>query len=395
MCGIITAISKKENVNDKVLAQFQNQISRGTQGFGAVFVNEDQTFKVKRSTDQVKAIVDMNLNESKFIMFHHRYPTSSANLTEQTHPLFISDDDFKHDYLVIHNGVIQNDEELLKEHEGMGFSYKTKYSDFNRDKFNDSEGLAIEIARYLEKETTMINVEGSAAFVCLQIDKKKQTVTNVLYGTNGSSPLKVDISDDEIFLSSTGKGIDVPKNTLFNIKVKSLKITESPLVFYEKEKVSSVPVWSYPVKTESTVLTKPIFGKDHKTTTVKPKESNTVKYYGVEYSKDYFDIIKESREKINEALSEFYEYVQNVTYSNDEEVEECVRKITKALFRAESQAIMRDEDLTAMEEAEEEKSAILLGEQDYDEEDLSKDQRDLLAQEEEELRAWNASFGVS
>jgi len=45
------------------------------------------------------------------IIAHHRYPTSTKNLINQTHPIQVSNELLEHDYLVIHNGVITNDAE--------------------------------------------------------------------------------------------------------------------------------------------------------------------------------------------------------------------------------------------------------------------------------------------
>lgn len=341
MCGIIAAFSLKEQVNDFVLNQYEDQHSRGTEGFGAVFIKDDGTYIVKRATEPVKALIDLNLIESKMIMFHHRFPTSSENKVNQTHPLFISNKTLKHDYLVIHNGVIYNDKELNTMHEGIGFSYRTKYTEetvLKKDKFNDSESLAIEIARYLDGETTEMDVRGSAAFVCLQIDKATKKVIKAMYGTNGGSPLKAHISPGKVLLSSVGIGTAVEKDTLHTINMKTLKVEHKPMVF-KKETISQTK-WEgydepeYPLETRKEFMSK--------------KVDNKIAYTEG-YDKNYADIIEEGQEEIEKVLAEFYDFIQNPTYTNDEEVQDATQRITKILYRMEARAMDRSEDVEEME----------------------------------------------
>lgn len=355
MCGIIAAFSKKESVNEFVLNQYEDQHSRGTQGFGAVFIKDDGTYEVKRATEPIKALIDLNLTESKMIMFHHRYPTSSENKINQTHPLFVSNKTLSHDYLIIHNGVIYNDKELNTTHEGIGFSYRTKYTEdttLKKDKFNDSESLAIEIARYLDGQTTEMDVKGSAAFVCLQIDKANQKVIKAMYGTNGGSPLKAHISPGKVFLSSVGIGTEVAKNVLYTINMKTLKVEHKPMVFAE-EKVaeSKIPKFEedddygyknnvgrgYPLQTR----------KDFIAETAKAATGTTIDFSA--YDKSYADIIEEGHEEIETILAEYYDFIQNPTYTNDEEVSDAVQKLTRALYRMEARALDRSEDVEEME----------------------------------------------
>lgn len=373
MCGIITAVSKKETVNQKVLDQYEDQYSRGTEGFGAVFVNSDLTFSVKRSTEPVKALVDLNLIESKFIMFHHRYPTSSANKINQTHPLLVSNKKFKYDYLLIHNGVIRNDEELMEQHEGIGFKYNTKYEEYTRNKFNDSESLAIEVASYLEGKIKSIDIDGSASFVTLVINKKEQTVHKLVYGTNGGSPLKAIISKDEIFISSIGEGEDVPKNTLFTVNPKTLEITKKPLKFKEPK---IEPIFNNSITYNKTSL--PVTSSYENYYSKNDKESETVKIDGKSYSKDYADIIKEGKKEIEDSLETFFEYIQNITYTNNEETLDAIKEINNTLYKMEARAQVREEELAI---------------QEYEEE-AREENKTLLAQEEKEMEDWNKSFKV-
>src|SRR3989304_431242 len=107
MCGILAAFNykeKKENVNEWIINQFQDQISRGRDGLGITFIDEKLNIKTERATEITKALLDLRFNESKMIIMHHRTPTSSRNRISQTHPISIKNKNLKHNYLIFHNG---------------------------------------------------------------------------------------------------------------------------------------------------------------------------------------------------------------------------------------------------------------------------------------------------
>lgn len=235
MCGIIGAFNfkdNKKNVNDFVINQYQDQISRGKEGFGAVFIKKDGSYIVKRATHDSKILLDLYLNKAKMIIFHHRYPTSSENKLSQTHPMVISNGSLKHNYMVIHNGVIHNDDEMREEHEKLGFTYKTprlKKNYYNETyEYNDSEVVAIEIARFIEGQTDIIKSRGSFALIIAQIDKKTDKITNILF-TRHNNPLNLSKTKDKMRLSSEGEGSEIKEDVLYSCSIKSFKLSKKPL----------------------------------------------------------------------------------------------------------------------------------------------------------------------
>ena len=71
MCGIIAGLNygdNQENSNQSVIDQYQNQRSRGTDGFGLVCIDSNGEYSVKRSTHEINALIDLNLNDSKIII---------------------------------------------------------------------------------------------------------------------------------------------------------------------------------------------------------------------------------------------------------------------------------------------------------------------------------------
>ena len=128
MCGVIGMFKKNENVNMDVIYQMEDQISRGQEGFGIIFIQDDGSYKVERATEINKALLDLyrDSNQCKMIIAHHRTPTSSENKIKQTHPILVDNLKLKHKYLIIHNGVIHNTDERKLEHEKNGFMYTTE-----------------------------------------------------------------------------------------------------------------------------------------------------------------------------------------------------------------------------------------------------------------------------
>lgn len=247
MCGIIGAFNfkpkntknkeKLEDVNKWVIDQLENQISRGKEGFGIMFIDQKNNIKLERSTELVKTMLDLYLTKSKMIILHHRMPSSTTNKLDQTHPILVDNGSLKYKYYIIHNGCIHNAEELKKEHEKLGFTYttkiETKYT--NEKDFNDSESFAIELARYIENQTKIIDTTGSLAFIAIQVNKKTGKATKTFYGKNDMNPLKMSGTRGKIRLSSEGEGTSVKENILYEFDLKNFQSKKRKLTIKEKE----------------------------------------------------------------------------------------------------------------------------------------------------------------
>lgn len=246
MCGITAAFSTKANkkgqtnnkVNDIIISQFENQCSRGQKGFGIIRINKGK-IEVDRACETTKFLMDLYLKPSSMIIAHHRTPTSTDNLLDQTHPMWISNKCLENDYLVIHNGVISNDDDLRLKHIELGFEYQTEYTKISyQDKkeqvWNDSEAIAIELALFIEKKISAIAIDNAAAFMILQIDKKTNKAKEVFFGKNGSySDLNIFKAENELQISSEGIGEEVKENILFSFDIKDplMTLKETPIPF--------------------------------------------------------------------------------------------------------------------------------------------------------------------
>lgn len=324
MCGIIGAGNfnrkEKETCNQWIINQYENQFDRGTKGFGVVFINHDGSYKIERACEPAKLMFDLHLNQAPFIIMHHRFPTSSGNRISQTHPIQVNHGSLEKKYLVIHNGVVTNDDELKKQHEEeLGFQYTTDeiapsaYTKNNIREFNDSETIAIEFARFIEKQTKTIGAQGSHALIALEIDKKTDKVTNIHFSRN-RNPIHLSFNRDKIRLSSEGEGDLIKENTLysFDIKTKKLSKRKCPFAQYVAPQTQWQPV--------QTGFTTPIQGiiptaPSNRITITNPTTDN-VEYPGTNFTKD----VEDEEDWINSFLTD-------KIYDNEEQKQKIIRAL--------------------------------------------------------------------
>lgn len=235
MCGIITIIKKEDDgipTHTSIVGMLATQAHRGVQGFGYLafddivnsYVRREMRYEIERTLEK---------NESRSIMFHHRFPTSTPNLADCTHPIKVSHDELQFDYYLIHNGMISNDAVLRRKHLELGYEYittvtssiTTKNHCKSQEKWNDSEALAIDVARFLEHKQEHMESSGSIAFVCAQVEKETGKVVKIFFGRN-SSPLTVKITDKAIVIRSEGEAGIVEPNMLYTLTMKTFKLTK-------------------------------------------------------------------------------------------------------------------------------------------------------------------------
>ena len=333
MCGLISAFnfkvkSKKtknptneENVNKWVINQLEDQISRGKEGFGILFIDEKNNVKIERATELTKTMVDLYMNKSKMIVLHHRTPTSSENKINQTHPILVDNGSLKHKYYVIHNGHINNAEELKKEHEKLGFVYSTSTEPkwTNEIGFNDSESIAIELSRYIEKQTDEIDISGSFAFTIVKVNKKTNKATGIFYGRDNTNPLKMSGSRGKIRLSSEGEGIPTKENTIYNFDLKTFKIKKNRIKIKESEPFSK---YDYNENYRE---------YDYKTPETETETETETKTDETEIIEKLEKITESATEELGVFTAEFFEKLNdpNTLFDpdiNDKEIQELARK---------------------------------------------------------------------
>lgn len=230
MCGIITIKDKRGfAVNGLAYSYYQNQKSRGQEGFGFVGMNSKEvtTYRATKEKDFFK---ELKKNDYSEIIMHHRFPTSTKNTTNSAHPFTIKRGGKS--FYFIHNGVINNDEELKNNHKSYGIKkYESEEVFCGYKRFNDSEALAYEVVLYLLGEKKDIIANGSVAFVCLQTNGKTNRAEKMYFYRNNGSPLKMVNTEGLFSLTSESKNKQakmIKENKLYyyDYKDKNIKLQE-------------------------------------------------------------------------------------------------------------------------------------------------------------------------
>lgn len=222
MCGLAYAHSfKGKPVNNDILQIFDNQRSRGTEGFG---LYDGDKMHMVHATKEDKILKWLVKYDSSLIMFHHRWPTSTTNVKRAAHP-FSTKDYFGDDqYILVHNGVVNNDEELYVEHNAKGIKYHSLLNDLT---FNDSEALLWDFALAMQEGRNKLEAYGSIAFICLKLHKGK--LDKLYFARNYMSPLQLFRNKDGIALASEGANEDIEPNTLYTWHYGSKRLTTKEL----------------------------------------------------------------------------------------------------------------------------------------------------------------------
>lgn len=215
MCGIVYCKDYRgKSVLNRARRRFKAQRHRGTEGFGYYL---PRTNRLSHSPDESVLLRDLmdqanrlSAEDTSEVLFHHRFPTSTANVRNACHPFSTRWEGFKKNYVLVHNGYLFNDASLKRSHYDRGIRYVSEQSD---GRFNDSEALLYDIALYLEGYQTELKAEGAIAFV--MIEREGDTPTRLLFGRNDSSPLIINYKPGKLMnLASEGQGRAVEPNEL-------------------------------------------------------------------------------------------------------------------------------------------------------------------------------------
>lgn len=190
MCGIVASFKSVDPIGD-TLAQYDKQKSRGYEGFGFIALRDARIVKFARRTHEAgirKEFDAVRHLEPDTILFHHRFPTSTANVPEAAHPLPIDKKGWKHRYYFIHNGVMSGGSEYEIKEEGYTFRSRVQeikyyraggnlYERVESSDVNDSELLGYYVASMLEGERKDIPMTGAVAAFMLRENKKTKVCT--------------------------------------------------------------------------------------------------------------------------------------------------------------------------------------------------------------------------
>ena len=204
MCGIIAGLSNK-NINDLIqmiyngLKMIQN---RGYDSAGICSIKDNNFNLIKyASTDDLNAIDRLkndltSFSNSNIAISHTRWATHGRKTDENAHPHI----DFYNTFSIVHNGIIDNYQEIKDKLIKNGFIFKSQ---------TDTEVIVNLLSynyRLLNNVLDAINktlneLDGTYALVILYINDP-----NTLYCTRKGSPLLISICDDYCLISSERSG---------------------------------------------------------------------------------------------------------------------------------------------------------------------------------------------
>ncbi len=225
MCGLVYFNSTSGNpVNRKVLRAYKKQRNRGTQGFG-FYIPSTNRLVHNPAEDRIKSLLTMPQNLASEVMFHHRMPTSTANVRNACHPFSTKAYFGSTDFVMIHNGYLFNEHELKANHKALGIDYVSVQPD---GRFNDSEALLWDLALTLTGKQTAPKATGAIAFV--MIERRNGKPYALHFGRN-SSPLRLMLGPDgqtPISLTSEGYGRSIDAQTLYTYVYELGTLTKKP-----------------------------------------------------------------------------------------------------------------------------------------------------------------------
>ena len=231
MCGIIAGISV-ETIS-KLIEMIYNGLkmiqNRGYDSAG-ICANLEKQFKLVKyaSTEKLNAIdklhdyLEILRNYSSYIA-HTRWATHGQKTDENAHPHI----DFFNNFSLVHNGIVENYQELKNKLIEKGFQFKSQTDtevivnliSYHYNQLNNAEEAI---------KTALTEIEGTYALVIMH-----KSDPNTLYCTRRGSPLLLSFNDDFALIASERSGfcnyvnsyISLDNNDLCILRIIDKKIT--------------------------------------------------------------------------------------------------------------------------------------------------------------------------
>lgn len=190
MCGIIGYIGRKDPV-PMLLKGLKNLEYRGYDSAGVALLNE-KTLQVIKEQGKIKNLEEKIANtktiSSHLGIAHTRWATHGVPSLENAHPHTVRN------ITIVHNGIIENMQELKNELLKEGYTFQTD---------TDTEVIAALLDAYDEGDivsSIQKSCEAVRGSYALGILKKGDS--NHLYAVRKNSPLVIGLSEDGIYIAS-------------------------------------------------------------------------------------------------------------------------------------------------------------------------------------------------
>lgn len=224
MCGIV-GYAGKTNVIKNIMTGLKSLEYRGYDSSGIAYLDKNNNIKIYKKVGQIKNL-DQILNyedEASLGISHTRLATHGGVTDTNAHP------HNQGKITLVHNGIIENYEELKKELEKEGYNFKSS---------TDSEVAAALIDKLYKENKDMLKIlvilkdklKGSYAFNIINSD-----IPNKIYGIRKDVPLIVGVSDHGNMFASdilailhvTNKYIVLNNNEIVELEQDNIKYYNS------------------------------------------------------------------------------------------------------------------------------------------------------------------------
>ena len=219
MCGIV-GYAGKTNVIKNIMTGLKSLEYRGYDSSGIAYLDKNNNIKIYKKVGQIKNL-DQILNyedEASLGISHTRWATHGGVTDTNAHP------HNQGKITLVHNGIIENYEELKKELEKEGYNFKSS---------TDSEVAAALIDKLYKENKDMLKtlvilkdkLKGSYAFNIINSD-----IPNKIYGIRKDVPLIVGVSDHGNMFAS-----DIP--AILHVTNKYIVLNNNEIVELEQDNV--------------------------------------------------------------------------------------------------------------------------------------------------------------
>ena len=202
MCGIISILSKNNNIKNIIINGLEQLQNRGYDSAGITYYNQKFNTIKYASTNEIRAIEKLKIETKKIEKFnlgigHTRWATHGAKTNNNSHPHHSFDDKV----ILVHNGIIENFDQLKNKLIEQKITFKSE---------TDTEVIANLIAFHYQTNNfinsikiTLNQLEGTWGLVIINTD-----TPNKLYCVRKGSPLLISQTEDFIMVSSELAGFN-------------------------------------------------------------------------------------------------------------------------------------------------------------------------------------------
>jgi glucosamine--fructose-6-phosphate aminotransferase (isomerizing) len=198
MCGIVGYLGK-ESFIEYIISGLKLLQNRGYDSAGISCINNGELITTKYASTntndslaQLEENINKNTYESSIAIGHTRWATHGGKTNANAHP----HTDNKNRISIVHNGIIENFQELKNKLKSQGYSFRSQ---------TDTEIIAVLIGKHLDNNETMENaiklavseLSGTWALVIINKD-----FPNKIWITRNGSPLLLGIDEEFIMIAS-------------------------------------------------------------------------------------------------------------------------------------------------------------------------------------------------